>query len=111
MLNVWNRYKKKLCPFTSPLKLVTKIENFPANLKGFVDLLKEKEVARLKDWMIKMRLKDQIIVILQTNKLSLYNYIQLDRRTKEWLKTNGKCRECTKYEQFYHHMKTCRRMI
>ena len=86
--------------FTSPLKLVTEIENFPANLKGLADLFKDKKVARLKEWMIKMRLKDQIIVELQTNKLSWYNYIQLDSWTNEWLKTNGKCRECTKYEQF-----------
>ena len=47
-----------------------------------------------------MRLKDQIIVKLQTNKLSWYNYIQLGSSTNECLKTNGKCRECIKYEQF-----------
>ena len=50
--------------------------------------------------MIKMRWKDQIIVKLQTNKLSWYNYIHLDSWTNEWLKANSKCKECTWYEQF-----------
>ena len=68
-----------------PLKLVTEIENFPANVKGLADLFKK--VARQKDWMIKMRSKDQIIFKLQTNKPSWYSYIQLDSWTNEWLKT------------------------
>ena len=74
---------------------MTKIENIPKNLKGLVDLFKDKNVARMR-WLVKL----QTMVNLQTNKLSWYNYIQLDSWTNEWLKTNGKCRECSKYEQF-----------
>ena len=110
MLNVWNRYKKKLCFFTSPLKLVTEIENFPTNLKGLVDLFKDKNVARLKDWMSKMRLKDQIMLKPQTNKLSWYNYIQLDSWTNEWLKMVN-VENALSTNNFYHHMKICRKML
>ena len=42
MLNVWNKYRKNLCPFNSPLRLVTEIENFPVNMKVYAELFKEK---------------------------------------------------------------------
>ena len=77
MLNIWNKYKEKFCPSTSPLKLVTEIETFPTNLKGLVHLFKDKR-------MSKMRSKNLIMVKLQTKKLSWYNSIQLDSRTNEW---------------------------
>ena len=47
MLNIWNKYREKPCPLTSPLKLVTEIENFPTNLKGLVDLFKEKKYCKI----------------------------------------------------------------
>ena len=42
MLNVWYKYRKDFCPFNSPSGLVTEIEKFPANMKVYAELFKEK---------------------------------------------------------------------
>ena len=44
---------------------MTEIESFPTNLKDLVELFKNKRVARLKDWMSKMRSKELVMSKLQ----------------------------------------------
>ena len=74
--------KKNLCSSNSPLRLVTEIENFPANMKVYLKLFKEK-VIRLKDLLDKMRSKDQMKQILHNKNISWLNYMQLERWTNE----------------------------
>lgn len=100
MLNIWYKYRKNLCPFHSPRGPVTEIENFPANMKMYVELFKGKKVIRLRGWMSKMRSIHQMKQILQNKNISWLNYIQLERWTNEWVKKYNKGRECTKCEQF-----------
>ena len=99
MLNAWYLHKKKLCPSESPLRSVTQMENYPINLKVFKKVFRDKQVIRLKDWIDKMRGKEQMNEVLQVRDISWFNFIQLKKWTDTWLKKNNKCREYTKYEQ------------
>ena len=42
MLNIWYKYRKYLSSSNSLFGLVTEIENFPVNMKVYVELFKEK---------------------------------------------------------------------
>ena len=77
-------------PFSSPLGLVTEIENFPVNMKVYVELFEEKKGIRLKDWLYKMRSKDQMKQILQNKNISWLNYMQLERWINGWIKKYNK---------------------
>ena len=53
-----------MSPPISPLSQVVDLRNFPENLKNLKNVLKSKQISRLKDWTEKIKEKGDIKKIL-----------------------------------------------
>uniref|UniRef100_A0A803U0J0 Reverse transcriptase domain-containing protein n=1 Tax=Anolis carolinensis TaxID=28377 RepID=A0A803U0J0_ANOCA len=99
ILEVWNKYRRKLIGEGSIITPIVMEKKFPKNLKKVMDKkLREKKLDRIEDWLKVRMKKEMMLEEFKEIKLTWFHCIQLEQWFKNWEKNNRNGSQLSQFE-------------